>query len=384
MRKWMLPVFFWLSATSTAWAYSDRPIRIGVVEQASSVILSANAPSGCYDGPQEIARFEPDATFSVSVATEGMAIALPDGSQVTSRGPIRFRPEAPTTNTRAFIGKRAYRGELEVRALNASLTVVDELPLEEYLYGVVPSEAIPSWGLDALKAQAVAARTYAVSHLGQFASLGYDLKATVVSQAYGGAGVEKPSTTRAVDETEGQILTYHGQPIEAYYSDSAGGYTEACADVWGHAVPYLQAVPDFDQQSPRYVWQYQVPAAKLTSAIARLKIGDLRDITITERSYSGRVKQARLVGSLGSTLVTGEKLRFAFGLRSTFFNVGHAPDGSFLFAGRGWGHGVGMSQWGAKGMADMGYTYDQILAHYYPETSLVTWDGASPTAAIFK
>ena len=248
------------------------------------------------------------------------------------------------------------------------------------------AKEIPSWALDALKAQAVAARTYAVSHLGQFASLGYDLKASVQSQAYNGASVEKPSTDQAVEETRGQILTYHGQPIEAFYSDSAGGCTEACLDAWGHDIPYLQSVVDFDQESPRYFWDLAIPSDRVTKALAKLgvSIGDLQDLQVTQRSATGRVKHVNLIGSAGSADVSGEKLRFAFGLRSTYFNVARQPDGTLAFAGRGWGHGVGMSQWGAKAMADMGYPYDQILAHYYPTTELKGWDGARPTQAVFK
>ncbi|MNY07282.1 Amidase enhancer precursor [compost metagenome] len=285
---------------------------------------------------------------------------------------MRLKADEPNPEARASVAGKTYRGELEVRMGAGALTVVNEVPLEAYLYGVVPAEVIPSWHPEALKAQAVAARTYAVAHLGQFASLGYDLKATVASQVYGGTKLERPSTNKAVDDTRGRILTYLGKPIEAVYSDSSGGFTESCLEVWGKAVPYLQAVPDFDQQSPRYVWETTITPDRFAPALQKLglSIGELVSIEPLERSYSGRLKRARLTGTAGTAEVGGEKLRFAFGLRSTFFNVARQADGSLAFAGRGWGHGVGMSQWGAKAMADMGYAYDQILAHYYGQTTL--------------
>lgn len=351
---------------------ADRLIRIGVVEAAPSATLGMTSPAALFEGDRMVARFAANAPILVAQASDSLEVSLSDGTRASAKGPLRLKADAPAPDARVSVAGKPYRGELEVRAGLGTLTVVNELPLEAYLYGVVPAEVIPSWHPEALKAQAVAARTYAVAHLGQFASLGYDLKATVVSQAYGGAKLERPSTNQAVDDTRGRILTHLGKPIEAVYSDSSGGFTESCLEVWGKAVPYLQAVPDFDQQSPRYVWETTIAPGRSAQATAKLglAIGELVAIEPLDRSYSGRIKRARLTGTLGTAEVAGEKLRFAFGLRSTFFNVARQADGSFAFAGRGWGHGVGMSQWGAKAMADMGYGYDQILSHYYAQTTL--------------
>ncbi|MBO9541222.1 SpoIID/LytB domain-containing protein [bacterium] len=350
----------------------DRLIRIGVVEAAPSATLGLSLPATLMEGDRRVARFAANAPILVTQASESLEVTLSDGTKASAKGPLRLKADEPTPEARASVAGKTYRGELEVRMGPSALTVVNEVTLEAYLYGVVPAEVIPSWHPEALKAQAVAARTYAVAHLGQFSSLGYDLKATVASQVYGGTKLERPSTNQAVDDTRGRILTYLGKPIEAVYSDSSGGFTESCLEVWGKAVPYLQAVPDFDQQSPRYVWETTIAPDRFSPALQKLgvSIGDLVAIEPLERSYSGRLKRARLIGTTGTAEVGGEKLRFAFGLRSTFFNVAKQADGSLAFAGRGWGHGVGMSQWGAKAMADMGYSYDQILAHYYGQTTL--------------
>lgn len=386
MRTWWIAVLCWGAIAAPALAQVDRPIRIGVVESTLAATLSAPVPAALYDGSQVLFHAQPGEEVGVALAGGAIAVTGIGSASVSAAGPLRWRPEVSGTDAKVTVGPHVYRGELEVLAMGSGLTVVDELSLEDYLYGVVPAEAIPSWGIESLKAQAVAARTYAVSHLGQFASLGYDLKATVASQAYGGAAVEKPSTTRAVNDTKGQILMYQGKPIEAYYSDSAGGYTESCGDAWGHDIPYLQAVPDFDQESPRYLWEATLASDRVAKSLSKLghDIGDLQDLQITQRSFSGRVKRARLVGRTGTLEVTGEKIRFAFGLRSTYFNVARQPDGSLAFAGRGWGHGVGMSQWGAKAMADMGYGFDQILAHYYPSSQLGPWDGTRGTQAVVR
>lgn len=364
--------FLTLLLAAPAMAQAERLIRIGILEQAPAATLSCSVPSVLMEGDRLLATLP--ASFSLAVALEGTTLKAmaPDGTLLQSAGPWRLRPESPAPEARTFLGARRYRGEMEARVGKDYLTVVNELQMEQYLYGVVPCEVIPSWKLDALKCEAVAARTYAVRNLGQFASLGYDLKATDASQVYRGASAEVASTNLAVDSTRSEILTYQGRPIWAAYADSAGGYTESSLEVWGYDYPYLQAVPDFDQESPRYVWEFNASGDKLAKAIPKLgvAIGDLNDIEVLERSYSGRVKKARLMGTQGTAEVTGDKIRFSFGLRSTFFNVAKQPDGSFLFVGRGWGHGVGMSQWGAKRLADMGYTYQQILAHYYPGTQL--------------
>ncbi|HEY9856349.1 MAG TPA: SpoIID/LytB domain-containing protein, partial [Stenomitos sp.] len=333
MRNGWWGLLIWLCWALPAMAQAERPIRIGIVEAAPAATLSANVDAVLLDGETTLARISARTPVAFAWNNGALEVALADGNRLAFKTPLRLRAATPAPENRLMVGTKPYRGDLEVRPGSGSLTVVNELPLEEYLYGVVPGEVIPSWHPEALKAQAVAARTYAISRLGQFASLGYDLKATVVSQVYGGVNLEKPSTNRAVDDTRGQILTYQGAPIDALYSDCSGGYTEAAGDVWGRPVPYLQSVPDFDQGSPRYTWTFTAAGGALPQAIAKLgaSIGDLQDIIALERTFSGRVKRARLVGSQGQVEVTGEKLRFAFGLRSTFFNVARQPDGSFLF-----------------------------------------------------
>ena len=355
-------------AVSPAWA--DRLIRIGILEQAQAATLSCSVDSLLMKGDRVLASLPASTSIDISLQDDELVVQGMD--LAPTEGPLTLQPASPSADVREYLGMRPYRGTLEVRVGKGYLTVVNQLPLDQYLYGVVPCEVIPSWPAEALKCEAVAARTYALCNLGQFASLGYDLKATVASQAYGGARAETLATNEAVAETHGQVVTYHGRPIWAVYCDSTGGYTESSLAVWGKALPYLQPVPDFDQESPRYVWDSLATYDRIARAMARfdVNIGNLEDIEVLSRSFTGRVTKARLIGSQGTADVTGAKLRWAFGLRSTFFNVARQSDGAFLFAGRGWGHGVGMSQWGSKRLADMGYTYQQILGYYYPGTKI--------------
>lgn len=283
-----------------------------------------------------------------------------------------------------YAAGRWYRGAVELRATGHHLTVVNCVPLESYLYGVVPAEMNANWPLESLKAQAVAARTYALAKLGQFASHGFDLRPTTENQVYHGAAAESNASNKAVDETWGQVLTSHGRVIAAYFCASSGGYTETSDAVWGEPRSYLQAQPDFDQDSPHYLWQKNVPAAQLAHALTRsgVQVGDLLRFEVLERSFSGRVKKVRAIGTAGSHDCTGDTLRIAAGLYSTLFNVQgfgdhHGEPTTFAFAGRGWGHGLGLSQWGAKELAQRGYSYSQILGYYYPSTQLSSVEALS-------
>lgn len=301
---------------------------------------------------------------------------------------------------------RTYRGSLKLLRFEQGLTVVNEVNVEEYLYAVVPSEVPSRWPRAVLEAQAVAARTYTFANLGRFKARGFDLLPTVASQVYNGVQSETKSVTEAVDSTRGMILTYESKPIGAFYYDNCGGYTESSRNVWGFGMPYLQAVPDkllperngFLAPADLYAWLKSRPEAysnhpKYSSRSAyrwtywvsreeiekRLKLsetaGPILSLTIKDRSISGRAAKVLIKGTNGEKLLKGDSIRSLGGLRSNLFIIqpklgtdGH-PE-YFVFTGGGWGHGVGMAQSGAAGMAATGYSYNEILAHYYRGTQL--------------
>ncbi|MBU6430735.1 MAG: SpoIID/LytB domain-containing protein, partial [Cyanobacteria bacterium REEB65] len=200
------------------------------------------------------------------------------------------------------------------------------------------------------------------------------------------ASCERPETNAAVDATRGELVTYDGRPIAAYYCSAAGGYTDGAETVWlTKPVPYLQPVPDFDQDAPSYTWQATRSTGTVKQDLARhgIQVGQPTAIEPMSRGYSGRVRILRVVGTKGDHEVSGEKFRYFTGLKSSLFNVAAIKDRGghvlgFEFAGRGHGHGLGLSQWGARELGEMGYSYAQILQHYYPETELTERQAALP------
>ncbi|MNX83588.1 Amidase enhancer precursor [compost metagenome] len=377
-----LPCAFALFLALSSPAFGQvQTVRIGLAEGVPRVTLATSVGGLVVDASGRTLA-QTRAMEALEAKREGTAIALYGsmGRVASGQLPLRLVPRAAAGEVGLVFGAgRWYRGEMELRPAGNRLTLVNHVPLEQYLYGVVPAEMNPRWPIESLKAQAVAARTYALAKLGQFASRGFDMKPTTENQVYRGASVERVPSNMAVDQTLGQVLTHGGRVIAAYFHSSSGGYTETGAAVWGEPRPYLQAVPDFDQQSPRYLWQKNVQAASLRQALSAkgVRVGDVLRFEVVERSYSGRVKRVKVVGTQGQQEVSGDAIRQAAGLYSTLFNVlgyggGAGRPAAFAFAGRGHGHGLGLSQWGAKSLGERGYGYAQILAHYYPTSQLST------------
>lgn len=371
---------FLLLALAAGPAYAQEPsVRVGLAEGVSSTLV-ATSVSGLIVDASGRALARTVGMEAWRARRDGTAIVLTTSTAkvVATALPVRFVPRASGLQIGlVFASSRWYRGELELQARGSRLTIVNRVPLEQYLYGVIPAEMNPSWPLESLKAQAVAARTYALAKLGQFASKGYDLRPTTENQVYRGANAETILSNMAVDQTIGQVLTHDGRIIPAYFHSCSGGYTETSAAVWGEPHPYLQAVPDFDQASPRYLWQKNVPADSLRAGLSRVgvNLGEILELQVQERSYSGRVQRIRVIGTAGQQDLSGDKVRQAAGLYSTLYNVVSyggttSRPATYAFAGRGHGHGLGLSQWGAKSLGERGYGYAQILSYYYPTTQL--------------
>ncbi len=298
--------------------------------------------------------------------------------------------------------KRRYRGQLQLLVGRSSLQAVNHVPLESYLASVVGSEMPASWPQAALRAQAVAARTYALRQ--RKAAAGFDVTATTASQVYKGVEAETPSTREAVAATRSQVLLFGGSLANAVFHSSGGGVTENSGDIWRQQLPYLVSVPDFDAAGPVSQWQQRLDPEQLRKAFR--EIGGANRIDVLTTTPSGRVRQARVIGPAGTLVLTGPELRSRLGLRSTmvrFEILGsevalapaspaaegiangptpppplpaiepqplQLPQPALLAVGRGFGHGVGMSQWGAFAMAQQGRSYEQILSHYYRGTEL--------------
>jgi stage II sporulation protein D len=307
-----------------------------------------------------------------------------------------------------------YRGNLEVRPGENGLTVINELPIEQYLYGVVPAEIPASFSAEALKAQAVAARSYLSAQLGTYASFGFDVLDNQSNQVYKGYDIENPMTSVAVDVTNGMVLVKHGQPVAALFHSSSGGYTENSEDVWNDKLAFIRTKEDpFDNNSKYYNWSVTYSASELVSLInQQLKkyikssefteldvITDLRELEWTASGH--RVKKLLIEGIdiegnwQAYTIANADRVRSVLGLKSALFKMQKETYSeeqeiiedaeiieeqepfeeqgisSVTFTGSGWGHGLGMSQYGAAGMASQGYSFQDILQYYYTGVELI-------------
>jgi stage II sporulation protein D len=282
---------------------------------------------------------------------------------------------------------QAFRGRLEVRRLNGALAAANVVDLEDYLQGVLKDEIPPGWPAEAVKAMAVVARTYAVYQMEQNLGGFYHLRATTASQMYGGATGEDARTSWAVQATQGQILTFAGRPIPAFYHSCSGGATEDALDVFGLNFDTVVGVKDnFSLSCPYGLWVERLSTQQIERALQRAgySISGLLGIQDLSRSRTGRILRLAVHHSRGTLTLPGKRFREALGndlIRSTDFEV--RPDSSgFTFVGRGWGHGVGLSQWGAKEMADLAYQYQDILKFYYPLAQIGGVGGPDATSQV--
>ena len=318
------------------------------------------------------------------------------------------------------MGQNKYRGFISFIAKEKQIALINHVEIEDYLYGVVPKEMGSSFHMESLKAQAVAARTFAMSSKNKHKNEGFNLCDTTHCQVYGGMIAEHPNTNRAVDETKGLSVYYNGTLAQTLYSSNNGGYIESSKDTWGGHFDYLVAKEDpFSKNTNASTWEMKLTSQEIDQKIlaSGINIGNILDIEILGTTSANRVVNVKLIGTLGEETITGARLRTVLGMRSTWFDIekkgedisriGYVFDpetskvveinlnnatiidgnnikfktesnGSqgtkieeFLFNGRGYGHGVGMSQYGALEMAKQGYTYEEIIKHYYTGVDII-------------
>ena len=220
-------------------------IKIGLQTEVDKIGIGASSDTSLIDANtnKTVTNFVGMKGYEIIPYKNTMAISL-NGKfyQIYSDNVVLKAPEGGFVSAKG----KWYRGYLIIQNKNKKLTVINEVELEDYLKGVVPSEMPPSWELEALKAQAIAARSYTLANLGKRAVLGYDLKDTPEDQAYGGASAETVKTNNAVESTSNLVLTYNMKVVPAYYSASAGGQTLSASDAWGSDLPFIRSVPSFD------------------------------------------------------------------------------------------------------------------------------------------
>jgi stage II sporulation protein D len=270
-------------------------------------------------------------------------------------------------------GKR-YRGIIEISPFDKGMLVVDELYLEDYLVGLINCEISSQWPMEAIKAQAVIARSYALYQRESRKNAPYHLESSVLDQVYDGCDIEDSRAARGVSETAGEVLTFDGAIIQAFYHSNCGGHTEAVQNVWGYSLPYLQGVDCKYCLTVASRWDQTISLRKIESLLksSGFQVQGLRDIKAGKRNRSGRLADLVLVTARGNMTVSGVNFRKAIGytvIKSTNFGVKTAG-GEAFFSGAGYGHGVGLCQWGAKQRAEEGFSYREILSYYYPGTRL--------------
>jgi stage II sporulation protein D len=348
-------VLLMLMQTVTASPAAAENIRVALFENARTVSLRSPGGLLC-DG------------ISSQRCAQSLTFRADDAGRRTIR--VRARQGAIVVN-----GK-AYRGAIEVkRKKNGNLLVINDLDLEDYLKGVVAAEVPSDWEMEALKAQSVAARTYAVNQKRNSGKRPYHILATVDSQMYLGKRSERERTTQALQETVGQVVLYRGEVIPAFYHSSCGGHTEDALILWGIDAPYLKGVDCDCQQISKYgLWEKRFSRGAVVSALRRegFRLRDISSIEIADLTPAGRVRSVVIRHAAGATSIPADTLRSALGnsqVPSIFFEP-ELLDGEVVFSGRGLGHGVGLCQWGAKELARQGQDYQAILLHYYPGTTI--------------
>ncbi|OQW37980.1 MAG: hypothetical protein A4E19_11350 [Nitrospira sp. SG-bin1] len=253
--------------------------------------------------------------------------------------------------------------------------LVNHVDLEEYVKGVVPAEVNSAWHPEMLKVQAVAARTYALYQHMLSSARSYDVVAGIQDQVYRGRHGIDTRVVEAVESTRGLVVTYQGAPIYAAFSSTAAGVTEDAMTVWSKDLPYLKGVEcPFDLESPYYQWKASVKTDVLEKNLRQqgFTVGTISAIMPHAYSRAGRVATLRIMHSTGELMVRGEDLRKAVGytvVPSTQFTVESIGE-DIVFSGYGAGHAVGLCQWGAKELAELGYSFSSILGYYYPGTEL--------------
>lgn len=342
----------------------SRPVRVLLEERGGELALEADIVRGW------------DASGRLLAEERGRVTASAVGGKIRwGRNRLLDSPLDVSGAPALRFGKGELPGRLRIAARKGALLLVAVVPLEEYVAGVVSREAAPSFPGEALKSIAVAARTYALGALEKPRDPAYDVVGGVDDQVFEAAGAVPEPFREAAEETRGEVLVYGGALARAVYHSTCGGATESAAAAWGKDYPYLRSVPCDDcRESPAWRWEYRMglPEGRRIARALGIPAGGALRIEIAARTATGRASRVRLSSGGVTREAPGAVFRREAGyarVRSLKFEVRPLPDG-WLFLGAGYGHGVGMCQWGANGMAKRGKGYREILARYYPGTAV--------------
>ncbi|MBI3012381.1 MAG: SpoIID/LytB domain-containing protein [Elusimicrobia bacterium] len=368
-----------LSIVLSVWARElpESIVRIMVLDKVSSLEVGSGGQFEIFDlntgRKKTIEHLE---TCSVSVSSEGMTIGAEDWS-----GMARL---IPLGDALLSLNGKKYRDTLLFKKVGDNqITVINELGIDHYLYGILPKEVDADWPMESLKSQAVVSRTFALKNLKRHEQDGFHFCSKVHCQVYGGVNGEEENTNRAVDETHNQVITYHGDLINAVFFANCGGKTEEPANSWltSGSPPYLRSVRcKVCKGDPFSAWRKKLTQKQIAEALrknGRIISLPIRTISILSYGRSGRAKFLSIQHAEGQLKVMASHFRMWMGpetVRSTYLQSLRKVQGEFLFAGRGWGHGIGLCQDGARGLAQKGKKYKKIAQYYYPGTQVEEWE----------
>ena len=443
-------IFLLLISTNNILSAEKQPIlRVGIFLNQTEINIGGDGTFKIYNlKSNNLVSEEVNKIIKILPHNKGIDIL---GKGVYS-GPIKIVPVGNTKIIIVFNGQKyRYRGNIEINIdkEHRKLNVINIIGIEEYLYGVLKKEISPHWPAETLKAQAIAARTFAIFNMNKYIDKGYNICASTNSQAYGGVNHEDPLTNKAVDETRGVIMTYQGKPINAVYHSDSGGCTEDSENVWGSFLPYLRSVKSkFEEKvfPPYHTWTYSIDEKDLTKQLQKQGyiINSVVSIEPVNKSETGRISELTFITDNNEVInMKANNFRSLIGadlIRSTLFSIkviakeinitkdredkkeiedkeeqresmkeileqkkdwtikellelmmkrkeerekekvekmpkveivkSNTPF-TFIFSGSGNGHGVGMSQWGAYGMALQGSGYQDILKYYYQGINII-------------
>lgn len=418
-----LGILFGISSICSAAEYRET-VTVGIKYGSSAVseaLIKSSDALTVYNAETGDVLYTGTPGEAISIISDVNAFTSADKFYAPSVQKISVQPQNGQVIT---LDSTSYRGYILLsREANGLMTVINVVGTEDYVASVLGKEMSYSWPKEALKAQAVCARNFVLCRGNSHKGYDFDVCTTTHCQVYAGLSGEHESTINAAYETKGMLATYNGAVVPLYFYATSGGYTEDVENVWGSKHGYLKAVPDTyenPQKASKYKWSVTLTKEQIEEKLqaSGVNIGALKDITVDKVSESDRVTQMTFIGDSGSHTVKREKCRTSLGLYSQKFTVlsGNSPnefatlyttigdvkgpfyitsggttvslssfsviDGSgkistlntktttvapdtYVIDGGGYGHGVGMSQWGARGMAENGFTYDEILKHYF-------------------
>ena len=365
-----------------------------IVPQQISRELNRPIQVGVFIGVPSIYVRQKNEELHITASRSKLRIKQKGKRQQTSERRV-FKPTdgcIVIATDKASLNKACYEGEFVITASGNKLNAINVIDIEKYLRGVVPYEIgrLDESKFEALKAQAVAARTYAYKHFGSRKAQGFDVYADTRDQVYKGIHSVSDVTDKAVRETEGVVMTYNGEFITAYYHSTCGGETEGVV-TWGRPNhPYLQNKPDlrpdgtpwcresnytewtreFDESELRDLFQINAKEAKANVP----SFSSIHAMNILDTLKSGRIHTLEITTNNGKFTAKADKIRWLFKrggtiLPSSFFRI-HRNGDQWILKGKGFGHGVGLCQMGARARAQAGQSYIQILTHYYPGITL--------------